>query len=128
MPNAPLYPFGFGLSYTRFSYSNLRRTQEGVAVTVKNVGDMEADEVSQLYIDSTGLPNQPKLRLKGFRRIHLLPGESRTVCFPLNDESFSLFSEDGVRRIFPGTYTVYVDGHLPDEASCHLGITRSKQP
>ena len=124
----PLYDFGFGLSYTRFSYSNLRRTQEGVAVTVKNVGDMEADEVSQLYIDSTGLPNQPKLRLKGFRRIHLLPGESRTVCFPLNDESFSLFGEDGVRRIFPGTYTVYVDGHLPDEASCHLGITRSKQP
>lgn len=121
---APLYEFGFGLSYTRFAYSDLRKTPEGVAVTVKNVGGMEADEVAELYIDSAGLAGQPRLRLKGFRRFHLLPGQTRTVEFPLNDESFSLFGADGVRRVYPGTYTVFVDGHLPDDASCRIRIDR----
>lgn len=120
----PLYEFGFGLSYTRFAYSDLRRTADGVAVTVTNVGQMEADEVAQLYLDSAGLPDQPRLRLKGFRRIRLKPGEAKTVAFPLDDERFSLFGEDGIRRVYPGTYTVYVDGHLPDEASCRLELTR----
>ncbi len=120
----PLYDFGFGLSYTRFAYSGLCQTETGVAVTVTNVGEREADEVAQLYIDSAGLPDQPRLRLKGFQRIHLQPGEAKTVAFPLDDERFSLFGEDGVRRVYPGTYTVYVDGHLPDEASCRLAMTR----
>ena len=123
-----LYEFGFGLSYTRFAYSGLKETENGVAVTVKNVGGMEADEVAQLYIDSAGLPNQPKLRLKGFRRFHLQPGEAKTVDFPLNDERFSLFGEDGVRRVYPGTYRIYVDGHLPDETSCSLSVLLPAQP
>ncbi len=121
----PLYEFGFGLSYTRFEYSDLRRTKDGVAVTVTNAGTYESDEVIQLYIDSAGMKNQPRLRLKGFRRIHLLPGESKTVEFPLNDESFSLFDEYGVRRNFGGTYKVYVDGHMPDDDSPVLEIKRS---
>ena len=120
----PLYEFGFGLSYTQFSYGDLRKTENGVAVTVKNCGTCAADEVVQLYIDSAGLPNQPKLRLKGFRRIHLLPAEAKTVAFALNDESFSLFGEDGVRRVYAGTYCLYVDGHLPDSASCRLEIAK----
>ncbi len=120
----PLYEFGFGLSYTQFSYDNLRKTEDGVAVTVNNCGTYEADEIVQLYIDSAGLPNQPKLRLKGFRRVHLLPGEAKVVAFALNDESFSLFDEDGVRRVYAGTYRLYVDGHLPDSASCQLEITK----
>ena len=120
----PLYEFGFGLSYTRFAYADLRKTADGVEVTVTNVGDREADEVVQLYLDSAGLPDQPRLRLKGFKRIHLKPGETGTAAFPLDDESFSLFGEDGVRRVYPGTYSVYVDGHLPDCASCRLELTR----
>ena len=119
----PLFDFGFGLSYTRFAYSDLRRTEDGVAVTLKNVGDTDADEVAQLYIDSAGLPNQPRLRLKGFRRVHLRAGEQTDVFFPLNDESFSLFGEDGVRRVYPGAYRIYVDGHLPDGTSCSLPTT-----
>lgn len=119
----PLYEFGFGLSYTRFSYSDLRRTETGAAVTVKNTGAMEADEVVQLYIDSAGLPGQPKLRLKGFSRIHLQPGEEKTVLFSLNDESFSLFGADGIRRVYPGRYTVYADGHLPDEHSLCVEVS-----
>ena len=121
----PLYEFGFGLSYTSFAYSDLRPTPDGVAVTVTNTGKTEADEVAQLYMDSAGLPNQPRLRLKGFKRIHLLPNEAQTVNFPLDNERFSLFGADGVRRVYPGMYRVYVDGHLPDETSCSLEIKRS---
>lgn len=121
----PLYEFGFGLSYTSFAYSDLRPTPDGVAVTVTNTGKTEADEVAQLYMDSAGLPNQPRLRLKGFKRIHLLPNEAQTVSFPLDNERFSLFGADGVRRVYPGIYRIYVDGHLPDETSCSLEIKRS---
>ena len=123
----PLYDFGFGLSYTRFAYSDIHRTPNGVAVTVKNVGGRDADEVVQLYIDSAGLSNQPRLRLKGFRRIRLQAGEAAAVSFTLNDESFSLFGEDGVRRVLPGTYRIFIDGHLPDETSCSLTATYSAQ-
>ena len=117
-----LYPFGFGLSYTRFVYSGIRRTDEGAAVTVTNAGEMEADEVVQLYIDSAGMPDQPRLRLKGFRRIRLRPGESGEVTFPLTDESFSLFDTDGNRRLFPGTYTVYISGGQPDARTQKIEI------
>ncbi len=120
----PLYDFGFGLSYTAFAYADLRQTENGAAVTVTNTGETEADEVVQLYIDSAGLPEQPRLRLKGFKRIHLLPGESRAVEFTLNDESFSLFGEDGVRRVYPGSYHVYAQGHLPDETACVITINK----
>ena len=123
----PLFEFGFGLSYTEFAYEGICHTQNGVEVKVTNTGNTEADEVVQLYIDSAGLPDQPRLRLKGFRRIHLRPGESGTVEFPLNDESFSLFGEDGIRRVYPGTYGVYVDGHLPDAHSCRLEITKCEK-
>ncbi len=121
---APLYPFGFGLSYTRFSYSGIRRTPGGAAVTVANTGEMEADEIVQLYIDSAGLPEQPSLRLKGFRRVHLRPGEAREVEFPLTDESFSLFDASGVRRVFGGAYTVYIGGGQPGEDTQRLQIER----
>ena len=118
----PLYEFGYGLSYTRFAYSDLRRTPDGVRVTVTNVGGMDADEVAELYIDSAGLPDQPRLRLKGFRRIHLMAGEAASIDFPLDDESYSLFGADGVRRVYPGEYRVFIDGHLPDDASLNLTI------
>ncbi|MBQ7637917.1 MAG: glycoside hydrolase family 3 C-terminal domain-containing protein [Clostridia bacterium] len=117
---APLYPFGFGLSYTSFRYSDLRKVPQGAEATVTNTGECEADEVAQLYIDSAGIPDQPRLRLKSFRRIHLLPGESAKVFFPLSDESFSLFGIDGVRRVFPGTYTVFIGGGQPSETNYGL--------
>ncbi len=110
----PLYPFGFGLSYTRFVYSALRKTENGAAADVTNVGGIEADEVVQLYIDSAGQPGQPRIRLKGFRRVRLAPGETKTVSFPLNEESFSLFDDAGNRRVFPGTYSVYIGGGQPE--------------
>ena len=110
----PLYPFGFGLSYTRFVYSEIEASPAGASVLITNAGPMEAEEVAQLYIDSADLRDQPRLRLKGFQRLRLKPGESRRVRFPLNDESFSLFDETGLRRVFPGAYTVYIGGGQPD--------------
>ena len=118
-----LYEFGYGMSYTEFEYSDIKGNADNIQITVKNTGGCEADEVVQLYIDSAGLDNQPKCRLKGFRRIHLKPDESKTVEFALNEESFSLFDESGKRKVFSGEYTVFVDGHLPDENSCKLSIT-----
>ena len=118
----PLYPFGSGLSYTKFVYSGLKADRREAVVTVTNTGGMDADEVMQLYIDSAGLPDQPRLRLKGFRRVHLAAGGSARVTFPLSDESFSLFDGTGARRVFPGVYTVYVDGRLPDGNSQHAAV------
>ncbi|MCQ2485356.1 MAG: glycoside hydrolase family 3 C-terminal domain-containing protein [Clostridia bacterium] len=114
---APLYDFGYGLSYTSFEYSDISGDAEAVKITVRNTGGYEADEVIQLYIDSAGLENQPKLRLKGFKRVHLKPNESEVVEFNLNSESFSLFDENGERKVFTGKYNVFVDGHLPDDNS-----------
>ncbi|MBQ9507515.1 MAG: glycoside hydrolase family 3 C-terminal domain-containing protein [Clostridia bacterium] len=111
----PLYPFGFGLSYTSFAYSDLRVSRGGASVVITNTGNMDAEEVAQLYIDSAGRPGQPKVRLKGFQRIALKAGESRRAEFRLTDESFSLFDETGTRRVLPGTYTVYIGGGQPDE-------------
>ena len=113
----PLYPFGFGLSYTSFAYSDICADRFAAAVTVANTGGTDADEVAQLYIDSAGLPGQPRVRLKGFRRVHIPAGERVRVTFPLTEESFSLFDETGARRVFPGVYTVYIDGRLPDGSS-----------
>lgn len=121
---APLYEFGYGLSYTAFAYSDIRGSADEVTVTVKNTGDYEADEVVQLYIDSAGLENQPKCRLKGFRRIHLKPGESADAAFALNDESFSLFDESGNRKVFGGTYKVMIGGGLPGKDTPCLEITK----
>ena len=121
---SPLFEFGYGLSYTSFEYEDIRQTKDGAEIKVANTGNMDADEVVQLYIDSAGIPDQPRLRLKGFKRIHLRTGESKTVAFNLNDESFSLFNEDGVRRVYPGTYCIYIDGHLPDDNSCRLSVIK----
>ena len=110
----PLYPFGFGLSYTTFAYSGMRASRTGASAVVANTGACDAEEAVQLYIDSAGRPGQPRWRLKGFRRIFLKAGESRLVEFPLTDESFSLFDEAGRRCLLPGEYTVYIGGGQPD--------------
>ena len=113
----PLYDFGYGLSYTTFEYSAISGDSTQVSITIKNTGSFEAEEVAQLYIDSMGLENQPRVRLKGFSRVHLKPNESCRVSFELSDDSFALFDEAGERKIISGCYKVYIDGHLPDDKS-----------
>jgi beta-glucosidase len=83
----PLYPFGYGLSYSSFQYSNLAVSREsgGLAVTaiVKNASALAGDEVPQLYLSYPGMVEGPQLELEGFTRLHLAPGESQTVRFTL---------------------------------------------
>ena len=123
--NTPLYPFGFGLSYTTFAYSDLTADRNRVTVRVKNTGDRDGDEVVQLYLDSAGLDHQPMLRLVRFKRISLTAGEEQTVVFDLDDRCFTLFSDEGHEQFIHGTYRIYAGGSLPTERSLELGTSPS---
>ena len=134
--DTPLYPFGYGLSYSSFEYSDLKLDENGATVTVTNTGSVKADEVAELYIDkmpedkkSNGLngdvsqldpANQPKYSLAGFERVSLAPGESKEVEFSFDERTFDTVLEDGSRVKLKGTYKLFVGGQQPDERSTAL--------
>jgi beta-glucosidase len=117
----PLYPFGYGLSYTTFSYSDLTLPDKlvvgndaQVSVRVTNTGKMAGDEVVQLYItDEKASTPRPLRQLEGFKRVHLNAGESKTVEFILKAEQFSMINRSDVRVIEPGWFTVAAGGKQP---------------
>ncbi len=117
----PLYPFGYGLSYTTFEYSGLSmpstiKIGEGVPVkvTVANTGKMAGDEVVQLYIkDEEASTPRPIVQLEGFQRIFLKPGESKVVECILSPRQFSLIGTDGKRVIENGKFIVSAGGGQP---------------
>ncbi|MBS1793185.1 MAG: glycoside hydrolase family 3 C-terminal domain-containing protein [Acidobacteria bacterium] len=125
---APLYPFGYGLSYSKFEYSNLKlknRIKPGesliVTATVKNTGKTAGDEVVQLYLsDSAASVPVPLRNLAGVERINLKPNESRVVAFTLTPRQMSVILDNGKRVIEPGDFTVGVGGGQPGFAS---GVT-----
>jgi beta-glucosidase len=117
----PLYPFGHGLSYTRFAYSGLKLSAAdlraggnlGVDVTVRNTGKLAGDEVAQLYLSFPAAPGMPIRALRGLQRISLTPGESRTLHFDLSPRDLSSVTEAGARIVAPGTYRLTVGGGQP---------------
>ena len=117
----PLYPFGYGLSYTSFTYSNLLLPEKAVAgenikvkVTVTNSGKLQGEEVVQLYLtDDKASTPRPVRQLEGFMRISLKPGESKEVEFSLNPRQFSIINNKDKRVIEPGYFTVSVGGKQP---------------
>ena len=117
----PLYPFGHGLSYTRFEYRDLkvkRSVKAGekvrVSAEVRNAGALEGDEVAQLYVtDADAPPPAPLRSLKGFERVRLRPGESRRVSFTLAPEDLALTDDAGRRFLEPGEFKVTVGGKQP---------------
>src|SRR2546423_513876 len=132
LPLTPLFPFGYGLSYTTFAYSNLKlstpsiRTGDTatVSVDVRNTGDRAGDEVVQLYMrDDVASVEEPVKELKGFRRITLAAGESRTVTFKLPPDAFALYDHDMRRVIEPGTFTIYAGTNSVDVISAALEVT-----
>ncbi len=118
----PLYPFGYGLSYTDFEYSKLKvpgKVKVGKSVIVKvkvtNTGDRAGEEVVQLYLtDETASTPRPKVQLEGFKRIFLNIGESREVEFEISPRQFSIINNDGEREIENGWFTVFVGGGQPE--------------
>jgi beta-glucosidase len=115
----PLFPFGFGLSYTTFRYDHLAvqpppsGSGEDVKVTVDvtNTGTREGDEVAQLYLhEDVGSVETPARALKGFSRIHLKPGETRTVTFLIPQQQIAVWNAENTWAVEAGGYTVWVGG------------------
>ncbi|MCU1318276.1 MAG: Beta-glucosidase [Candidatus Acidoferrum typicum] len=117
----PLYPFGYGLSFSSFNYSDAKVSQEQVAadgtvtvsVRITNTGSIPGDEVVQLYLAHPGVEGAPIRALAGFQRIHLDPAVSKTVDFTLRDRDLSIVDETGARRIVPGAVDVWIGGGQP---------------
>jgi beta-glucosidase len=117
----PLYPFGYGLSFSSFNYSEAKVSQPQVAadstvalsVRVSNTSSVPGDEVVQLYLSHPGVDGAPIRALAGFQRIHLDAAASKTVDFTLRDRDLSIVDETGVRRIVPGAVDVWIGGGQP---------------
>jgi beta-glucosidase len=118
----PLYPFGYGLSYTQFTYSDLELSASEIEVgasltvsaVVKNSGDIAGDEVVQLYVkDVKASVPVPIRHLEGFERVHLSPGESRIVNFELQAKQLSVILDNGQRAVEPGSFTLFIGGGQP---------------
>jgi beta-glucosidase len=118
----PLYPFGYGLSYTAFGYSGLSIPETPVnagdpvnaAVTVTNTGKVAGDEVVQLYLKFPPVAGAPRVALRGFQRVHLDPGESRQIHFELKSRDLSMVTDAGEPIIAGGDYTIVIGGGQPD--------------
>ena len=118
----PLYPFGYGLSYTTFQYSDLSLPAQVVAagqpvvtdVTVTNTGKVAGDEAVELYLKFPDVKGAPQIALRGFQRIHLEAGASQKLHFELKDRDLGMVTEDGAPMIASGDYTVIIGGGQPD--------------
>ena len=130
----PLYPFGYGLSYTTFQFSNLRlsKTRIGAgetiqaAVDVKNTGAAAGDAVAQIYIHQrAGSASRPVRELKGFRRVTLKPGESQTLSFPLGKEELEFWSPQTRQwAVEPATFDVWAGGDSRAELHSEFVVTK----
>jgi len=117
----PLYPFGYGLSYTSFAYKDPKvaktkvdaKETVTVSVDVVNTGKVAGDEVAQLYITHAGVSGAPIRALQGFRRVHLEPGQTSTVEFKLDNRQLSIVDASGTRRVVPGEVNVWIGGGQP---------------
>ncbi|MEY4135817.1 MAG: hypothetical protein RL386_2167 [Bacteroidota bacterium] len=129
--NAPLYPFGYGLSYTTFEYSGLEIIPVGqgrfeVRVTVKNTGQRAGEEVAQLYIqDKFASIVRPVRELKGFKKIALAPGASQRITFEVGDEALGYFDNSGKFIVEPGEFEVMVGGNSQEGLKGKLALTAS---
>ncbi len=116
-----LYPFGYGLSYSRFSFGapqvNAKAVAAGASVVVttmvRNTGARDGDEVAELYLRPPQTTVSPAVELEGFKRIHLRAGEARRVQFTLSPRLLSEVDEKGNRAVTPGDYEIYVSGGQP---------------
>ncbi|KAA3609197.1 MAG: beta-glucosidase BglX [Calditrichaeota bacterium] len=127
----PLYPFGFGLSYTTFAYSNIVLNPKNISpsgtldvrVTVTNTGKVDGDEVVQLYIrDEVGSVTRPVKQLRNFKRLFFKAGETKTVSFELDASDFSFYNAAMKKVVEPGYFTVFVGGNSQDVIEARFEI------
>jgi len=126
----PLFPFGFGLSYTTFQYSDLKLSANSVKagdpltaeVAITNTGRLAGDEVAELYLKFPPVEGAPLLALRGFERIHLMPGETRKVAFQLNPRDLSMVTAAGDPTITDGQYTLFVGGAQPGDTQTGASV------
>jgi beta-glucosidase len=131
----PLYPFGYGLSYTSFDISPPRVLTPSIApgqrsrveIDVTNTGRRRGDEVVQLYVrDDEASVTRPVIELRRFQRVTLAAGERRTIAFDLQPEDLALWNPDMKHVIEPGTFTVYAGPNSVDLKPAKLTVTGSK--
>src|SRR5690606_35842394 len=119
VPNTPLYPFGHGLSYTKFEYTtpvavnnrfSIKDSVE-IKITVKNTGDYDGEEVVQLYVrDLVASNTRPLRELKGFKKVFLKKGESKEISFKLGESAFGFYNNKLEWVTEPGDFRIYVGG------------------
>jgi beta-glucosidase len=123
VPNEPLYPFGYGLSYSTFSYGDLKISSEQLtgdasltaSVDLTNAGNFDGAEVVQLYIrDLVGSVTRPVKELKGFQKVFLTAGETRTISFDITPEDLKFYNYDLVYDWEPGDFEIMVGGNSAD--------------
>ncbi|WP_298838318.1 glycoside hydrolase family 3 C-terminal domain-containing protein [Clostridium sp.] len=129
MENKALYPFGYGLSYTKFKYTNLIKSKDEIKsgetcqfkITVKNIGQCESEETVQLYLkDVEASVIIPKYELKGIKKINLEPGQEGILEFELTPRQMAIIDNDGNCILEPGVFEVFVGGSQPDDRSVNL--------
>jgi beta-glucosidase len=117
----PLYPFGYGLSFSSFNYTDAKITPDQVAtgtavtasVRVTNSSSVPGDEVVELYLSHPGIDGAPIRSLAGFRRVQLAASASQTVTFTLHDRDLSTVDDNGVRKVVPGSVEVWMGDSQP---------------
>ena len=133
MTQTPLYPFGFGLSYTTYTYENPKLSKNKIkkgenveaTVTVVNNGPVEGEEVVQLYIkDMEASVNAPLYTLKDFRRVALQPGQSQTITFTITPEMMKIINNEGQEMLEKGEFALFIGGSSPGERSQQLGAPK----
>ena len=132
MTETPLYPFGYGLSYTSFAYRNAKlsfgKIAKGQSVTltfdIANTGKTDGDEVAQVYIKNPNDPEGPIKTLKAFQRVHVKAGDSQEVNIELAPEAFHSFNDNTqTTEIRPGKYQILYGGSSADKALQKLELT-----
>ena len=130
MDVAPMYPFGYGLSYTSFEYSEIKLSKQKVKknesleahISVKNTGDFDSDEVVQVYLkDVKASSRVPNFELVAFRNIQLKKGESKELTFTITPEMLSFINDDGKETLEKGDFEIYIGGSSPLKRNEELG-------